>query len=107
MNDQPLGLHDIFNKRIDCPCNSVDGTNLHPVELRVYRGDEVTVVDSTGTRLRMGSNPHRGVVIEVDFFSECFHRSTFMLQFHKGSTYVEHRRTDDPLPQWPDDIWRD
>ena len=70
---------------------------VHPLRVKVAKGDSVTLVDSKGTRVVKGetaetrkAGSERGVRIILEYYCENGHHGNIIFQFHKGNTFVEH-----------------
>lgn len=86
--------------------------HAHPTALRVYRKDDMVVVDASGVRIERASGDNRrGVLVEQDYDIECGHYVTVRQQFHKGQTFTETvvhgNRPVDAADGIAPAIWRD
>lgn len=89
------------------PCPWCEDSMMHPTEVAVNRGGEITTVDHNGTRMAAGSAVGRGVLIAVDFTCECGGRSLLTFHFHKGATYQRVVKVEPEPEPCPATIWRD
>jgi len=78
---------------------------VHPIAVRVTRAKEMTEITSKGIFIRDAINPGRGVIIEMVYACENGHRGVIILTFHRGITYVEHRKLSKSRYKWKT-IWR-
>lgn len=82
---------------------------VHPVDVFVNRGGEITVIDWRGTTIQQGSPAGRGALIVNSFVCEAGHAFWVEFHFHKGvTTFGIHRNPImDPADfNGPPTLWR-
>ena len=87
---------------------------VHLLSVKVATGQDLTVVDSEGTRVVRGGTveskkavENRGARIVIEYWCEEGHRGKLILQFHEGIVFVEHEPLDPLNVRGLRDIWRD
>lgn len=95
-------------------CAECGSPNLHPIEVRVLRGSDTTVIDASGSQVVPGGaldRGWRGACIQIEFRSEqCDHRTVLQTRFHKGDSALRFIAAGSaPAPTAVDfvTIWRD
>src|SRR4051794_19419046 len=76
-------------REIECPRCGFE--YMHPIEVVVNRGGEITTVDHNGTTMSAGEPDGRGVSILIRFQCEDGHQSLMKVSFHKGVTMTSLR----------------
>ena len=84
---------------------------IHPLRVKVAKGDSVTLVDAEETRVVKGdtaesrkARSERGARIILEYLCESGHHGNIIFQFHKGNVFVEHEVLEPPS-EW-NTLWR-
>ncbi len=93
---------------LECPICGFEC--LHPLSVKVATGKYVTNIDAQGQETIWPPTPEtekaereRGVRIYIEYLCENGHHGNLILQFHKGSIFIEHEKLE---PTARETLWR-